>query len=154
MYESGDVLAHFKRVSIFLEAAAQDGTCEKEEVIYCPCKVCNNNVMYLYIDPEIIREHLVCSGFMDNYFIWSKHDDTQQRTESIIDEREEENMNADHVYSHHDDGGDQDDVGENDEGVDVEELMQNVAPYVLLQCRNKGFDNFETLNKVSRDLLY
>jgi hypothetical protein len=154
MYESGDVLAHFKRVSIFLEAAAQDGTCEKEEVIYCPCKVCNNNVMYLYIDHEIIREHLVCSGFMDNYFIWSKHDDAQQRTESIIDEREEGNMNADHVYSHHDDGGDQDDVGENDEGVDVEELMQNVAPYVLLQCRNKGFDNFETLNKVSRDLLY
>jgi hypothetical protein len=63
-------------------------------------------------------------------------------------------MNADHVYSHHDDGGDQDDVGENDEGLDSEELMQNVAPDVLLQCRNKGFDNFETLNKASRDLLY
>jgi hypothetical protein len=61
-------------------------------------------------------------------------------------------MNADHVYSHHDDGGDQDDVGENDEGLDVEELMRNVAPDVLLQCRNKGFDNFETLNKASRDL--
>jgi hypothetical protein len=55
-------------------------------------------------------------------------------------------MNADHVYSHHDDGGDQDDVGENDEGLDVEELMWNV--------RNKGFDNFEKLNKASRDLLY
>jgi hypothetical protein len=63
-------------------------------------------------------------------------------------------MNADHVYSHHDDGGDQDDVGENDEGHDVEELMQNVTLDVLLQCRNKSFDNFETLNKVSRDLLY
>jgi hypothetical protein len=25
---------------------------------------------------------------------------------------------------------------------------------VLLQCRNKGFDNFETLNKASMDLLY
>jgi hypothetical protein len=25
---------------------------------------------------------------------------------------------------------------------------------VLLQCRNKGFNNFETLNKASRDLLY
>jgi hypothetical protein len=25
---------------------------------------------------------------------------------------------------------------------------------VFLQCRNKGFDNFETLNKASRDLLY
>jgi hypothetical protein len=36
----------------------------------------------------------------------------------------------------------------------VEELMRNVAPDVLLQCRNKGFNNFETLNKASRDLLY
>jgi hypothetical protein len=58
------------------------------------------------------------------------------------------------VYSHHDDGGDQDDLCENDEGLDVEELMRNVPPHVLLQCRNNGFDNFETLNKVSRDLLY
>jgi hypothetical protein len=58
------------------------------------------------------------------------------------------------VSSHHDDGGDQDDVGENDEGLDVEELMRNVAPDVLLQCRNKGFNNFEILNKASRDLLY
>jgi hypothetical protein len=110
--------------------------------------------MYLYTDHEIIREHLVRSGFMDNYFIWSKHGETQPRTESIIDEREEENMNVDHVYTHHDDGGDQDGVGENDECLDVEELMQNVAPDVLLQCRSKGFDNFVTLNKASRDLLY
>jgi hypothetical protein len=58
------------------------------------------------------------------------------------------------VYSHHDDGDDQDDIGENDEGLDVEELMQNVAPDVLLQCRNKGFNNFDTLNKSLRDLLY
>jgi hypothetical protein len=78
----------------------------------------------------------------------------QPRTENIIDVREGENMNVDHVYSHHDDGGDQDDVGENDEGIDVEELMQNVAPDVLLQYRNMDFDNFETLNKASIDLLY
>jgi hypothetical protein len=58
------------------------------------------------------------------------------------------------VNSHHDDGGDQDDVGENDEGLIVEEPMRNVAPDVLLQCRNKSFDNFEILNKVWRDLLY
>jgi hypothetical protein len=111
-------------------------------------------VRYLYKDCEIIRGHLVQSGFMDNYFIWSKHGETQPRTESIIDEREEENMNADHVYSHHDDEDDHDDVGENDEGLDLEELMRNVAPDVLLQCRNKIFDNFETLNKALRDLLY
>jgi hypothetical protein len=88
MYESDDVLALFKGALIFLEAAAQHATHEKEEAIYCPCKVCNNNVMYLYTDREIIRGHLVHSGFMDNYFIWSKHGETQPRTESIIDERE------------------------------------------------------------------
>jgi hypothetical protein len=153
MYQSGYVLAHFKGVSIFLEANAQYATHEKEEATYYPCKVCNNNVMYLYKDREIIREHLARSGFMDNYFNWSKHGEIQPRTESIIYEREEENMNADHVYSHHDDGC-EDDVGENDEGLDVEELMQNVAPDVLLQCRNKGFDNFVTLDKALRDLLY
>jgi hypothetical protein len=32
--------------------------------------------------------------------------------------------------------------------------MRNVAPDVLLQIRNKGFDNFEMLYKVSRNLLY
>jgi hypothetical protein len=46
-------------------------------------------------------------------------------------------MNADHVYSHHDDGG-EDDVGENDEALGVEEQMHNVMPDVLLQCR-QGF---------------
>jgi hypothetical protein len=148
MYESGHVLSHFKGVSIFLKAVAQHATREKEEAIYFPCKLCNNNVMYLYKDREIIREHLVRSGFMDNYFIWSKHGETQPRTETIIDEREEVNMHADYVYSHHDDGGDQ------DEGLDVEELMRNVAPDVFLQRGNKGFDNFETLKKASRDLLY
>jgi hypothetical protein len=92
-----DVLAHFKGVSIFLEAAAQHTTREIEEAIYYPCKVCNNNVMYLYKDHEIIYEHLVQSGFMYNYFIWSKHGQTQPRTKGIIDERNEGNINADHV---------------------------------------------------------
>jgi hypothetical protein len=69
MYESGDVLAHFEGVSTFLEATAQHATHEKEEAIHCPCKVCNNNVIYLNTDHEIIHEHLVHSGFIDNYFI-------------------------------------------------------------------------------------
>jgi hypothetical protein len=104
----------------------------KEEAIYYHYKICNNNnVMYLY-----------------NYFIWSKHGETQPRIESIVDAREEENMNAYHIYSHHDD------QGENDEGLDVEELMRNVALDVLVQCKNKGFDNFETLDKAPRDLIY
>jgi hypothetical protein len=46
MYESGDVLPHFKGES--MEATAQHATREKKEAMYCLCKVCNNNVMYLY----------------------------------------------------------------------------------------------------------
>jgi hypothetical protein len=68
MYKSDDVLAHLKEVSIFFEATAQHATYEKEEAIYCPYKVCNNSVVYLYKYHEIIRKHLVWSGFMDNYF--------------------------------------------------------------------------------------
>jgi hypothetical protein len=62
------------------------------------------------------------------------------------------------VYSHHDDGCEddigQDDEGHDDEGFDVKELMRNVAPTVFLWRRNKGFNNVELLDKESRDLLY
>jgi hypothetical protein len=36
----------------------------------------------------------------------------------------------------------------------MEELMRNVALDVLLQTRNKGFNNFEMFDKALRDLLY
>jgi hypothetical protein len=64
----------------------------------------------------------------------------------------------DDVCSHHNnrckDDICQDDIDHGDEGFDVEELMRNVTPDVLLQRRNKCFDNFEVLDKASRDLLY
>jgi hypothetical protein len=67
MYQSGDVLAHFKGVCAFLETVVQHASHQKEETIYCPCKVCKNHVMFK--NHEVIREHLVRSGFMNNYFI-------------------------------------------------------------------------------------
>jgi hypothetical protein len=129
----------------------------EEETIYCPCKVCKNVVMFKY--HEVIREQLVQSSFMDNYFIWTKHGETQPGIERIIDERAEENMGIpDDVCSHHNDRCEDDicldDAYHSDEGFHVEELMHNVAPDVLLQRRNKGFDNFEMLDKALRDLLY
>jgi hypothetical protein len=91
---------------------------------------------------------------MGNYFIWTKHGETQPGTKSITDERAEENMGIpDDVCSHHDDGCEAD-ADHNDECFDVEELMRNVAPGALLQRRNKGFDNLKMLDKASRCLLY
>jgi hypothetical protein len=67
MYQSSDVLAHFKWVCVFLETTVQHASRQKEETMYCPRKVCKNDMMFK--DHEVIREHLVQSGFMDNYFI-------------------------------------------------------------------------------------
>jgi hypothetical protein len=75
----------------FFETVVQHASCQKEETIYYPCKVCKNDVMF--IDHEVIHKHLVWSGFMNNYFICTKHGETQLRIESIIDEKVEENMN-------------------------------------------------------------
>jgi hypothetical protein len=158
MYRSNDVLAHFKGVCVFLEIIVQHATHQKEEIIYYPCKICKNDVMFK--NCEVIHEHLVQSGFIDNYFIWTKHGETQSKTERIIDERAEDNMGIpdDVCHSHHDDRCEddigQDDADHDDEDFDVEKLMHNVALDVFLQRRNKCFNNFDILDKVSRDLLY
>jgi hypothetical protein len=137
MYQSGYVVAHFKGLSIFLEATTQHPSRQKEDAIYCPCKVCNNNVMYLYQYCELIYEHLLRSGFINNYFMWTKHSETQLRAE--------ENMTIpDHVYSQHDNGG-QPSIEENmivldhsDESLDIEELMHNVVPELLKSRTSVG----------------
>jgi hypothetical protein len=67
MFQSSDVLAHFTGVCTFLEIVIQHASCQKEETIDYHCKVCKSDVMFK--DREVIREHLVQSGFMDNYFI-------------------------------------------------------------------------------------
>jgi hypothetical protein len=67
MYRSSDVLAHFKGVCAFLETNVQHVSRQKEETVYYPFKVWKNVVMFK--DRKVIREHLVQSGFMDNYFI-------------------------------------------------------------------------------------
>jgi hypothetical protein len=46
MYRSGDVLAHFKGVCVFLEIAVQHASRQKEETIYCPYIVCKNHVVH------------------------------------------------------------------------------------------------------------
>jgi hypothetical protein len=130
MYRSSVALAHFKGVCAFLEIVVQHTSRQKEEIIYYPCKVCKNYVMFK--DREVIHEYLVRSGFMDNNFIWTKHGGTQLRIKSVVDEREEENMYIPNdVYSHRGDGC-ADDAGHGDECFDVEELMRNIVPNVLL----------------------
>jgi hypothetical protein len=39
------------------KTVVEHASSQKEETIYCPCKVCKNVVMFK--DREVIREHLV-----------------------------------------------------------------------------------------------
>jgi hypothetical protein len=52
MYRSGDVHAHFKGVCAFLKIVVQHNSHQKEDTIYCPCKVCNNVVMFKNHDAQ------------------------------------------------------------------------------------------------------
>jgi hypothetical protein len=40
------------------------------------------------------------------------------------------------------------------EGIDVEELLHNIERKDLLENRNSGLDNLETMEKASKELLY
>jgi hypothetical protein len=126
MCRSSDVLAHFEEVCAFLETVVQYASLQKEETISCPYKVCKNAVMFK--DREAILEHMVQSGFMDNYFIWTTHGETQLGTESIRDERAEENMGIlDDVCE--DDIG-QDDADHSDEGL----MWRSSCAMLRLMC--------------------
>jgi hypothetical protein len=72
MYQLGDLVSLQRCIGIFGSYHTTLYMSENE-AIYYPCNLCDSNVMYLYKDHEIICKHLGWSGFIDNYFIWSKN---------------------------------------------------------------------------------
>jgi hypothetical protein len=102
--------------------------------IWCPCKNCENNVLWTMT--ETIHGHLLEKGFIDNHSIWTKHGETGENAQG--------NDDSAHVFpdSH------------GSEGIDVEELLRNIEHEDLLENRNKGLDNLEMMEKVSKELLY
>jgi hypothetical protein len=66
MYDGAavDPLLYFKHVTQFVEATMTHTLRINKKEIWCPCKNCENNV--LWTTTEIIREHLLEKGFIDN----------------------------------------------------------------------------------------
>ena len=149
MYDDGDAMAYFRGVAGFLDLAVKHASLEKQKGICCPCKKCKNDIMYA--ERQEISAHLLRNGFMPNYFIWTKHGEVDPGLQDH-DEPRSPQVNTTDRESH--DIGTQDDGGVDDGALDVEELFRNVAPEVLLQNTNKGFDNFENLDKASKNLLF
>lgn len=152
-FNDRDILNCYDRVNRFIEVAAQNALHWSEETIYCPCKICKNEAMYPSNERDTIRFHLLKNGFVKNYCVWTKHGeigDNPAEDSYVSHDVQQAQRGCDytsditHDVDQHDDPHD----------FDIEELMRNVAPEVLLENTTKGYDNFEALDKASKDLLY
>ena len=61
--------AYEKGVEDFLEFARRNGAAINGRY-YCPCVKCVNLIR---LDIELIREHVLCDGFLKNYTTWTWH---------------------------------------------------------------------------------
>jgi hypothetical protein len=111
----------------------------KKKEIWCSCKNYKNNV--LWIRAEMIHEHLLEKGFIDNYSICTKHGETGANTQGNDTEQERLEGNDDSNDVFHDNHG--------GEVIDVQELLYNIKRDELLENRKRGFDNLETMEKTS-----
>jgi len=59
-----------RKVSEFLEFAKRNGAGINGRC-YCPCVNCLNGKR---LDIELIREHVLCDGFLKNYTTWTWQD--------------------------------------------------------------------------------
>jgi hypothetical protein len=144
---------YIKGLSVFIEAAEKDALTKKTKEIYCPCPDYKNQK--LWDKSSVIKSHLILRGFVENYKCWSNHG--EQRTS-----KPNQDIAADQV-----DGDDEGAVGadndfmmddepdfdlDDDADFDLEEMLRHAEPHVLRDTR--GLDNFEALQKASKELLY
>ncbi|XP_021310224.1 uncharacterized protein LOC8062543 [Sorghum bicolor] len=55
----------------FVTAAQTDMSNGHKSSVWCPCIDCKNEKQFL--DLDVINEHLIIRGFMDDYTCWNKH---------------------------------------------------------------------------------
>jgi hypothetical protein len=101
----------------FIDAAKSHGFREKTKYIYCLCIDCKNVIVFE--DADQINCHLVCQGFIKDYFIWAKHGEdssTPCAVENPVQETRHHIPQTDTVMQ---DDSDADFVGVQDVGEDV-----------------------------------
>lgn len=144
-----------KEASKFIDQAKAHALRENMTKIFCPCRHCKNQK--LLVDPGEILGHIMEYGFTANYKVWTYHgefanpedDDEELSFEMneaenfIIEDMSRERMDVD-VSTDSDDF---------DGGFDLEDMLRHVEPEVLAG-RSRGLENWQALEKASKDLLY
>src|SRR6266498_3172414 len=64
---------YLNKVEVFLEAAQKDARNKQLAEINCPCRDCNNFMLFPLAQLRTVREHLLRRGFTEDYTCWTKH---------------------------------------------------------------------------------
>src|SRR5438105_4046892 len=64
---------YLDKVEVFLEAAQKDARNKQLAEINCPCRDCNNLMLFPLAQLSTVRGHLLCRGFTEDYTCWTKH---------------------------------------------------------------------------------
>ncbi|KAL6659456.1 hypothetical protein ACP70R_003496 [Stipagrostis hirtigluma subsp. patula] len=144
-------ISYIIEVGKFIEAAKKHNFGRGEKKIWCLCLDCNNQK--IWVDPEIMNSHLIMHGFVKNYKVWSCHGESMETTSvetreqgSVTFEQVGDDINPLMTDAAHEDEDD-------DIGLTLEEMLRYAEPE-LINVLARGLDNYETLQKASKDLLY
>jgi hypothetical protein len=72
-----------KEAAKFVELAKAHAARENLRSIFCPCKVCKNEI--LLQDPNEVLSHIVERGFKKGYEIWTFHGEAGDRNKELDD---------------------------------------------------------------------
>ncbi|XP_074291285.1 uncharacterized protein LOC141618062 [Silene latifolia] len=71
MYEKRNLTEFQKGVEEFCRTALEYSTTTNDEGFYCPCVDCSNVMKVDSI--KLLREHIICRGFRQDYYVWIWH---------------------------------------------------------------------------------
>ena len=67
---AGNDLTFLHHVTKFVTAAKKHRISLGRDGTICPCSRCKNNLVY---EDSMVKSHLICYGFVDNYTVWKFH---------------------------------------------------------------------------------
>ena len=67
---AGNDLTFLHHVTKFVTIVKKHRTSLGQEGTICPCNRCKNNLVH---EDSVVKSHLICYGFVDNYTVWKVH---------------------------------------------------------------------------------
>ena len=99
MYGPRPSIEYLNGVNEFIKVAKEQANKEMDAydsfLIYCPCKYCKNEKKFR--SDEIVFQHLILRGFVENYTCWNKHREEGFNEGGVEDGFPTEEYDVDHI---------------------------------------------------------